>query len=136
MTGNLSSLPKTRFLLDESLDPAVSKALNLVGYQFAETPKGTKDPDIIEWCRENEVLWIHADDRARKQHRSQLLTSGIRTIWVFRKGGRMTGMEQLRILSYVLPQFFKAQVDQPRERHFRASAVNELSKPGFRRAPP
>ena len=52
MTGNLSSLPKTRFLLDESLDPAVSKALNLVGYQFAETPKGAKDPHIIEWCRE------------------------------------------------------------------------------------
>ena len=132
MTGNLSSLPETRFLLDESLDPAVSKALNLVGYQFAEIPKGAKDPDIIEWCRENEVVWIHADDRARRHHRKLLQTSGIRTIWVYRTGGAMSAKEQLRILSFVLPQFLNKQIERPAVRHYKSTATNDLSRPSLR----
>lgn len=136
MTGNnSSSLPSARFLLDESLDPAVAEALRLVGYDFTVRQKSAQDPDIIEWCRVNQAVWVHADDRARREHRVQLQTSGIRTVWVYRERGRMTGVEQLRILSYVLPHFLKALVERPRERHYRASAANDLSKPSLRPAP-
>lgn len=121
-----------RFRLDESLDPKVAEALVLVGYDFTVGRKGDEDPEIIEWCRRNQAVWVHADDRARSQHRLRLEASGIRTIWLYRKRGRMTGREQLRILAYVLPHFFKQQRDRPREHHVRASASDEFSKPSLR----
>ena len=135
MTRNTSSPNSVRFLLDESLVPAVAKALELVGYDFIAGEAGSQDPDIIKWCQANQAVWVHADDRARKQHRVQLQTSGIRTIWVYRKGGRMTGKEQLRILSSVLPLFLEEQVVSPAVRHYKATATNDLSRPTLRSAP-
>ena len=138
MTGNLDYDPDNPlFLLDESLAPAVAQALRLVGYNIADVEtafghKGVKDPEIIEWCRTNQAIWIHADDRARRQHRAQLQTSGIRTIWVFRPRGRMTGREQLRILSFVLPKMIAALDQCTRHRHYRVSATNPTSTPSFR----
>ena len=108
MTGNLASNPENpQFLLDESLTPPVAKALNLVGYRFESVLdvfryQGANDPDIIGWCRRHDAVWVHADDRAKKQHKVILSTSGIRTLWIYRTGGKMTAMQQLRILSYVL----------------------------------
>ena len=139
MTGNLGYDPDNPlFLLDESLAPAVARALRLVGYNIADVEtafghKGVKDPEIIEWCRTNQAVWIHADDRARRQHKAQLLTSGIRTIWIFRPRGRMTGKEQLRILAFVLPKMIEALGQGARHRHYRASATNPTSTPSFRR---
>ena len=138
MTGKPASNPhNVLFLLDESLVPAVAKALSLVGYEIESVGtafgrKGVSDPEIIDWCRRNGAVWIHADDRAKKEHRKLLQTSGIRTIWMYRKGGRMTGREQLRILSFVLPQFLSRRVGSPAARHYRASAANELSRPSLR----
>lgn len=138
MTGNLGYDPDNPlFLLDESLAPAVAQALRLVGYNIADVEtafghKGVKDPEIIEWCRTNQAIWIHADDRARRQHRAQFQTSGIRTIWVFRSRGRMTGRDQLRILSFVLPKMIAALDQGTRHRHYRASATNPTSTPSFR----
>lgn len=125
------------FLLDESLAPAVAEALQLVGYRFFDVEaalgqKGAEDPDIIEWCKENDATWVHADDRARRQHKVQLESSGIRTLWVYRPQGRMTGKEQLRILTVVQPKLMKHWRDQPRVRHYRASATNPLSSPSLR----
>ena len=135
MTGNPSSAPHSaRFLLDESLVPAVAEALSLVGYDFTVPEKGDKDPEFIEWCRENRAVWVFADDRARRQHGVQLQTSGVRTIWVYRERGHMTGKEQLRILSFVLPLFLKALAQSPRVRHYKASAMNDISRPSLRPA--
>ena len=137
MNGNLASNPDNPlFLLDESLTPAVAKALALVGYNFATVEdvfgqRGATDPQIIDWCRNTDAVWVHADDRAKKQHGKQLQTSGIRTLWVYRKRGRMTGKEQLRILSFVLPHFAEEK-NRTRSRHFRASAPNDLAKPTLR----
>ena len=140
MTGNLGYDPTNPpLLLDESLAPVVAHALHLVGYNIFDVEtafgcKGVKDPEIIEWCRTNQAIWIHADDRARRQHRAQLLTSGIRTIWVFRPRGRMTGKEQLRILAFILPKMIEALGQGTRHRHYRASATNPTSTPSFRPA--
>ena len=78
------------------------------------------------------MVWIHADDRARRHHRKQLQTSGIRTIWLYRNKGEMTAKEQLRILSFVLPQFLNRQIERPAVRHYKTTAVNNLSRPSFR----
>ena len=81
MTGSPSSTrPSVRFRLDELLDPTVASALVLVGYDFTVGAKGEQDPTIIDWCRANQAVWVHADDRARRQHQVHLQTSAIRTI--------------------------------------------------------
>ena len=138
MTGKRASLADNlRFLLDESLVPVVAQALASVGYEIADVEsslgsKGVKDPEIIEWCKVNNAVWVHADDRARKQHRALLLTSGIRTVWVYRKRGAMSAKEQLRVLSFTLPQLLHNWQEFPRQRHYRVSATDEFSKPSLR----
>ena len=125
-----------RFLLDESLAPEVARALAIVDYEIRPLAdvleKGAPDPEIIEWCRQNGAVWIHADDSAKKDHRELLLTSGIRTLRVHRRRGVMQGRELLRILSYVLPQLMRNYAERPRTRHYKASALNEISKISLR----
>ena len=139
MTGKTAStLHRDRFLLDESLVPAVADALNLVGYNIESVQtvfgqKGVTDPEIIDWCRINQAVWIHADDRARRQHRKLLQTSGIRTEWVYRTRGAMSASEQLRILSFVLPKLMKEWGDRVRYRHYRVGAANSTATPSLRR---
>ena len=135
VNGNPDSDPSNQlFVLDESLTPAVAKALKEVGYRFVDVQtaigrRGVTDPEIIEWCKEHQAVWVHADDRARKQHKVRLQTSGIRTLWVYRTQGQMTGKEQLRILAYVLPLLIREWDLHPAPRHYRASATNPFSKP-------
>ncbi len=135
MTGNAASTPaEPLFLLDESLTPAVAEALNLVEHNFTtvETAfgrRGVLDPEIIAWCRENRATWVHADDRANKEHKRSLQTSGIRTLWVLRPRGAMSSKEQLRILSSALPKLFERWERNPRNRHYRASAANPTAAP-------
>ena len=138
MTGNPVSDQGSRlFVLDESLTPAVAEALKLVGYRFFTVEdvigrKGSKDPEIIEWCKEYNAVWVHADDRARKQHAALLQTSGILTVLIHRTRGTMTGKEQLRILAFVLPQLIQNWEESPNVRHYRASAASPLAKPTLR----
>ena len=142
MSGNDSSeLHNPQFLLDESLDPNGAKALALVGHDIVDVKTAMDpnrerpqilDPEIIEWCRVHGSIWIHADDRARRDHRKQLLTSGIRTLLIRRPGGMMTGREQLRILAFVIPQLLDRYDKAPRIRHYRTGAVNPLSRPTLR----
>lgn len=137
MTGNLVSDPSNPlFILDESMVPAVAEALAFVGHNFAALASaigraGATDPEVIEWCKQNNAVWVHADDRARRQHKAHLQTSGIRTLWVYRKHGQMTGKEQLRILAYVLPQLIQNFEQKPSVRHYRASAASEVAKPSL-----
>ena len=138
MTGNTDSTRREPlFLIDESLVSAVARALELVDYEIRVTTEvfgkqGTEDPEIIEWCSRNGAVWIHADNRAKRQHRNLIRTSGIRTVLIRRRGGAMAPREQLRILSYVLPRLIHEYVAHPRTRHYSASAVNEISKISLR----
>ena len=137
MIGNpASNQSEPRFLLDESLAPVVAEALSLVGYNFttsaAELGKGTLDPDIIAWCRDNGATWVHADRRVYRQHRDPLQTSGIRTLLVNQPSKGMTAKEQLRILSFVLPKLAELRERHPAERHYRATAANDTATPTLR----
>ena len=141
MSGNpVSEPPELGFLLDESLAPRVAEALSLVGYDIWDIAtvfdpdrtgrsEGLKDPEIIEWCQTTRRVWIHADDRAKKEHAALLLRSGIRTLWVQRLRGRMTAREQLRILSFVLPKLLDNFAESPSFRHYKATAANPSTTP-------
>ena len=139
MTGNPGFEPHNLlFLLDESLVPAVADALELVGYRFNSVravfaEDSVKDPEVIAWCQAQGAVWVHADDRARKDHKALIVQSGIRTVLASRKRGRMTGKEQLRILSFVLPHLLQEWETHPTVRHYRVAAANSLAKPGVRK---
>ena len=138
MTGNPGFEPHNLlFLLDESLVPAVADALELVGYRFNSVravfaEDSVKDPEVIAWCQAQGAVWVHADDRARKQHKALIVQSGIRTVLARRKRGRMTGKEQLRILSFVLPHLLQEWSKRSAARHYRVGAPTELAKPTWK----
>ena len=142
MSGNDSSeLLNPQFLLDESLTPLVADALatvehSIVALRRALDPERTRrqilDPEVIDWCSSHGSVWIHADDRARREHRKLLQTSGIKTLWVYRPAGGMSAKEQLRILAVVIPKLLDNYEKHPRRRHYRTSATNPLSTPSLR----
>ena len=129
------------FLIDDSLDWNVAEALRLVSYRATSVYKafdgqpGIKDPVIIEWCKFNDATWVHADDKARQEHRKDILTTRIRFLWVYRPGGIMSSKEQLRILSYVLPDIIDKFLNNPRKLHYRVSAHGEAPRKKIRLEP-
>ena len=138
MTGNPALNPsEPRFLLDESLAPAVAQALSLVDYNFVDVrseirPQGVKDPEIIQWCRENEAIWVHADVAAGKKHGTLLQNSGIRTLLVERPKSGMSPKEQLRVLSFVLPRLLNQLEGRRASRHYVTKAANPTSAPNLK----
>jgi hypothetical protein len=137
----LSHLDELLLLVDESLSPNVAKALKLVEYNATTVREafggrsGVSDPEIIGWCKIHNAVWIHADDRARKEHKKQVVATGIAFLWVYRPKGVMPAKEQLRILSYVLPDFIDKCEKNPRQLHYRASAHGQSVHPRIRLKP-
>ena len=137
MSGNLASdLSEPYFLLDESLAPAVAEALALVGYRCTTVRKvfdagGVKDPEIIAWCAANSAVWVHADDHALREHEARLFETPIRTIWVYRRDGKMTAREQLRVLCFVMPSLIDRWRSDPTNLHYRVGATSPTRKPNL-----
>ena len=115
------------FVLDESLAPVVAEALSLVGYDICVLSKETDDYDVIEYCRMNNAVWVHVDGAAYGKHRTQLIASQIKTIFINRPRSGMSGREQLRVISSAIPKFIEAQSGRPRHRHYEVKAETETS---------
>lgn len=134
----LSGTSNPLFMIDESLDWNVAEALRSVEYNvtsiyrlFKGRPRVT-DPEIITWCKDNNAVWIHADDKARKEHRKEIITAKIRFLWVYRPGGVMSSKDQLRILSYILPDLIDKYKKQPKKLHYKVSAHGEVPRTRIR----
>jgi hypothetical protein len=72
--------------------------------EFNQLTSVRDDEHIIPWIGSRDGVWVHADDNARTEHRKQLVTENIRTIWLFRPNQGMSAKEELRQLSYCLPE--------------------------------
>lgn len=125
-----------KYLIDESLSPKVARSLAIVG-RVAESVqeqfgKGVKDPEIIQWCRDNEYVLVHADDRLRRAHRSQLLQPGITTLLVHRSGGHMDVKDPLRCISYAIPKLELEMTKSKPSRHYRVSMHTAVADPKFK----
>lgn len=125
-----------KYLIDESLSPKVARSLAIVGHvaesvqgQFG---KGVKDSEIIQWCRDNEYILVHADDRLRRAHGSQLLQFGITTLLVHRRGGRMNVKDRLRCISYAIPKLELEMTKSKPSRHYRISMHTAVADPKFK----
>ncbi|MYA04527.1 MAG: hypothetical protein F4Y37_07955 [Caldilineaceae bacterium SB0664_bin_22] len=125
-----------KYLIDESLSPKVAKSLAIVGHvaesvqgQFG---KGVKDAEIIRWCRDNEYVFVHADDRLRRTHRAQLLQLDVTTLLVHRSGGRMSVKDQLRCISYAIPKLELELTKSKPSRHYRVSMHTAVADPKFK----
>ncbi|MGI2336866.1 MAG: DUF5615 family PIN-like protein [Dehalogenimonas sp.] len=119
--------------MDEQLNPAVAEALRKVGYNIVSIKEafdgrlGVLDPEVIEWCRCNNAIWITADEKAKKQHVADICSSKIKVIWVHRKKGGMTAKEQLRVLSYTLPDLISRFANH-RKHHYKIKIFGSEDK--------
>lgn len=129
-----SSTNDPLFLIDESLDRNVAKALGLVGYNVTTVydafpgRSGVKDSEILTWCGDKNAVWVHADDKVRKKHKKEMIAAGIRSLWVYRPGGVMSSREQLRTLSYKLPDLIDQFKNHPKRLHYKVSAHGETTR--------
>ena len=125
-----------RYLLDESLVPVVAEALRLVGHEFHsvqevfEGRQGVKDPEIIDWCRTNDAVWVHDDPASRRMHQREIQQSGIRTLLIPRPKGGLDMKHQLRVISGVLPELEARLRQEPSVRHYKASAPAPAQRRG------
>lgn len=134
----LGSFPSLRdptiFLLDESLVPSVARALSLVGYSVHTVDdvlgrRGVKDPEIINWCGENEAVWIHADDNARREHARLINSAKISTVWVPRPKKGLSAKQQLSRLAYKMQAIESRVAGSKRPVHLKLSASGTVDEP-------
>ena len=119
-------------------------ALRCVGYdvvlvreiQAFHGQSSVTDQQLIPWMSDHDAIWIHADDNAKRQHRKLLVAHQVRTLWVRRSKKRgMSNREQLRVLSYVLPDLFARFNKQPGNRHHSVRVHGEVHKTRIRLEP-
>ena len=76
---------KIQYILDENVDPAFRVALlnqapSMIVWKIGDLglpPKGTKDPDILGWCEENQCLLVTNNRKSMPVHlRSHLAKGG------------------------------------------------------------
>lgn len=93
-----------QFFLDENLPPQVARALSLVGYPITHPDehgkRGEKDPDLITWLAQNQLVWITKDDDARKRHSGQIEQSGVSVVWVRGLAGKknVVSIQQVHLM--------------------------------------
>ena len=98
-----------------------------MGYRFTSVYNqwhgafSIKDPEIIQWVSDQGAVWVHADDSAKKDHAKLIIGNQIRTIWIYRKNGIMSGRDQLRVLSFSLPAIIENFDHWPSRRHYKLS---------------
>lgn len=85
--------------------------------EFRGMPRVT-DEQLIPWMGDRNAVWVHADDNAKRKHKKLLLAHTVRTLWVYRRKGRMSSREQLKALSYVLENFLDKLRSQPSKLHY------------------
>ena len=72
--------------------PQVAVALALVGYPITHPDehdkRGEKDPELITWFAQNQLVWITKDDDARKRHIGHITQAGVSVVWVRGLAGR------------------------------------------------
>jgi len=92
--------------------------------EFIGLSKVKDDEHIIPWLADHDAIWIHADDNAKVEHAKMIVARQVRTVWVWRKGGRMSQRDQLRILAYILPDILD-RFRRARHRHYEVRVHGE-----------
>ncbi len=137
--GDLNT-PSPLVLIDQSMVNAIADALALVGiparsaYQVFDNKDNVKDEEIIAWLGQlgPAGIWVHVDDRAKKMHKADIVSNRISTIWIRRKGGKMSARSQLRLLSYVVPYALENYAPFERPFHITAREHGNELRPRFR----
>ena len=77
-------MSEIRYLLDENVDPVFRTALlnreaSIIVWKIGEPgvpPKGTKDPEILNWCEENSFLLVTNNRASMPDHLTDHLHKG------------------------------------------------------------
>jgi predicted nuclease of predicted toxin-antitoxin system len=114
-----------QFFLDENLPPQVAIALALVGYPITHPDehdkRGEKDPELITWLAQNQLVWITKDDDARKRHIGRIMQAGVSVVWVRGLAGRknVVSLKQVHLMLTVkLDELIEQLQKSTAPRHF------------------
>lgn len=81
---------KISFLIDNDLSPDISSSLRCFGFDvvhFKEIVQfknrdSVEDQEIIEWCKNNNRVWLTHDFEARRKHAIAMKNAHIHVIWI------------------------------------------------------
>jgi len=59
--------------------------------QFQNRPEGIPDPELYEYCRDNNYVFITHDYSARKQHEADIKAARIHVVWIRGKTEEVNG---------------------------------------------
>ena len=94
-----------RFLVDNDLSPDIANALRLFDFDIThvqyvpewQTEKyGVDDSTIIEWCKENDAVWITHDKRAKRRWGEDIKNKRVSVVWVRGKSEGFSAWTQLK----------------------------------------
>ncbi|CAN2039985.1 DUF5615 domain-containing protein [Candidatus Magnetomoraceae bacterium gMMP-15] len=77
-------MSEVRYLLDENVDPMFRTALlnqeqTMIVWKIGDPgtpPKGTKDPDILDWCEENVFILVTNNRTSMPEHLTDHIAKG------------------------------------------------------------
>ena len=101
------------YLVDESLTPAIARALYLCGYDIVferdldefKDKNLLGDEEIVQWLGEHgrqKSVWITADKDASKAHAKFILSKQNSVIWVFRPKTGLSNLHELILISLII----------------------------------
>jgi len=82
---------KISFLLDNDLSSDIATSLKLFNFDivpFKDVPEfqnrsdGVEDPEIIQWCKDRNRVWITHDFKARRKHEGAMKAARIHVVWI------------------------------------------------------
>jgi len=77
-------MSEIRYLLDENVDPVFRTALlkqepSMIVWKIGNPgvpPRGTKDPDILDWCEQNEFILVTNNRTSMPEHLTDHIAMG------------------------------------------------------------
>ena len=77
-------MSEIRYLLDENVEPAFRTALlqhdsTIIVWKIGDPgvpPTGTKDPEILDWCEDNQFMLVTNNRKSMPEHLSDHLAKG------------------------------------------------------------
>ena len=106
---NRHVMSEIRYLLDENVNPAFRTALlqydsTMIVWKIGDPgvpPTGTKDPEILDWCEDNQFILVTNNRKSMPEHLTDHLTKGRHIPGIFELNPNMSLGETIEELALI-----------------------------------
>ena len=126
------------FLLDENLSPYFVPAFDSLGFEMRSVVavfagrRGVKEEELIPWLGKRCdccPVWITEDTDSRKRHAKLILEHKVSVLWLVNQGRHpLNGIQELQLLSQVIPVVAKTAAGSARPVYLEASLTSRKAK--------